>query len=145
MDRVQDEVQRVMQALGSPVRREILWLVAEDERPAGEIAAAVAVSAPTVSEHLKVLRQAGLVTMRVDRTFRLYRARREVLDGLQRLLPDTGDRWTPADDLPERDRAGARTSSVVLASAELACSRELAFTAFTDPDVYSRWLGVPVS
>ena len=46
MDRVQDEVQRVLSALGSPVRREILWLVADHERPAGEIAAAVAVSAP---------------------------------------------------------------------------------------------------
>ena len=145
MDRVQDEVQRVLSALGSPVRREILWLVADHERPAGEIASAVAVSAPTVSEHLKVLREAGLVTMRVDRTFRLYRARREVLDGLQRLLPDAGDRWTAADDLPERDRASARTAPAVLASVELPCPRELAFTAFTDPDVYTGWLGVPVS
>lgn len=145
MDRVHDEVHRVLQALGSAVRREILWLVSEDERPAGEIAAAVGVSAPTVSEHLKVLREAGLVTVRVDGTFRLYRARREVLDGLQRLLPDAGNRWTPADDLPERERASARTGLVVLASAELACPRELAFTAFTDPKLYSRWLGVPVS
>jgi DNA-binding transcriptional ArsR family regulator/uncharacterized protein YndB with AHSA1/START domain len=145
VDRVQDEIQTVLAALGSPVRREILWLVADQERPAGDIAAAVEVSAPTVSEHLKVLREAGLVAMRVDGTFRRYRARREVLGGLQRLLPPTGERWSPADDLPEREQASARTSSVVLASIQLECPREVAFTAFTDPEVYSRWLGVPVS
>jgi uncharacterized protein YndB with AHSA1/START domain len=114
-----DEIQRVLHALSSPVRREILWLIGDRERPAGEIAAGVHVSAPTVSEHLKVLRDAGLVA-------------------------DPGDRWTPADDLPERDRASARTAPVVIASVELPCSREIAFTALTDPEVYSRWLGVPV-
>lgn len=139
-----DDIQRVLDALGSPVRREILWLVRDRERPAGEIAAAVHVSAPTVSEHLKVLRDAGLVAMRVDGSFRRYRARREALDGLQRLLADSGDRWSPADDLPERERATTRTVPAVLTSVELACSREIAFTALTDPDVYSRWLGVPV-
>ena len=140
-----DEIQRVLHALASPVRREILWLVADEERPAGEIAAAVHVSAPTVSEHLKVLRDAGLVAMRVDGTFRRYRARREVLDGLQRLLPPDGDRWRPADDLPERERAVARTATVAVVSVELTCSRELAFRALTDPVLYSRWLGVPVT
>ena len=139
-----DEIQRVLHALSSPVRREILWLVGDRERPAGEIAAAVHVSAPTVSEHLKVLRDAGLVAMRVDGSFRRYRARREALEGLQRLLTDPGDRWNPADDLPERERASARTATAVLASAELTCSRQLAFAALTDPGVYSRWLGVPV-
>jgi DNA-binding transcriptional ArsR family regulator len=139
-----DDIQRVLHALNAPVRREILWLVDDRERPAGEIAAAVHVSAPTVSEHLKVLRDAGLVTMRVDGSFRRYRARREALDGLQRLLTDPGDRWTPADDLPERERASARTAGAVLASAELDCSQEVAFTAMTDAETYSRWLGVPV-
>ncbi|WP_331554629.1 metalloregulator ArsR/SmtB family transcription factor [Actinomycetospora sp.] len=140
-----DEIQRVLHALGSPVRREILWLVGDQERPAGEIAAAVRVSAPTVSEHLKVLRDAGLVTMRVDGTFRRYRARREALDGLQRLLVDSGGRWESADDVPERERASARTATAVLASVELACPREVAFTALTDPGIYSSWLGVPVT
>ncbi|NMO94149.1 metalloregulator ArsR/SmtB family transcription factor [Actinomycetospora sp. TBRC 11914] len=140
-----DEIQRVLQALGSPVRREILWLLGDGERAAGELAAGVHVSAPTVSEHLKVLRDAGLVTVRVDGTFRRYRARREALAGLRRLLADSGGRWEPAADVPERERASARTATVVIASAELACPRELAFTAFTDPEVYSSWLGVPVS
>ncbi len=139
-----DEVHRVLAALGSPVRREILWLLGDRERPAGEIAAAVDVSAPTVSEHLKVLRDAGLVAMRVDGNFRRYRARREALDGLRRLLPDAGDRWTPADDVPEREHASARVAPAVLASVELSCPREVAFTALTDPATYGRWLGVPV-
>ena len=139
-----DELHHVLHALGSPVRREILWSVGDRERPAGEIAAAVHVSAPTVSEHLKVLRDAGLVTMRVDGSFRRYRARREALDGLQRLLPGNGGRWAPADDVPERARADARTVPTVRASVALACPRERAFTALTDPGSYGRWLGVPV-
>jgi DNA-binding transcriptional ArsR family regulator/uncharacterized protein YndB with AHSA1/START domain len=139
-----DEVQQVLQALGSPVRREILWLIGDRERAAGEIAAGVHVSAPTVSEHLKVLRDAGLVVMRVDGSFRRYRARREALDGLAQLLAGPGDRWRPADDLPERERASARTAVAVIVTVDLPCPRETAFTALTDPEVYSRWLGVPV-
>lgn len=139
-----DEIQQVLNALGSPVRREILWLIGDHERPVGEIAAGLQVSAPTVSEHLKVLRDAGLVAMRVDGSFRRYRARREVLDGLGRLLTDDADRWAPADDVAEREFATARTGHAVFASVELGGSRERAFTALTDPEVYSRWLGVPV-
>ena len=56
------DIQRVIVALGSPVRREILGLIWERELPAGEIAAAFAVTKPTISQHLAVLREAGLVT-----------------------------------------------------------------------------------
>ena len=62
------DVQRVLAALASPVRREILWRIWDDELPAGAIAAAFEVSAPTISEHLAVLRDAELVTMTVDGT-----------------------------------------------------------------------------
>ena len=71
------DVQRVLAALASPVRREILWRIWDDELPAGAIAAAFEVSAPTISEHLAVLRDAELVTMTVDGSFRRYRARRD--------------------------------------------------------------------
>ncbi len=64
------DIQRVIVALGSPVRREILGLIWERELPAGEIAAAFAVTKPTISQHLAVLREAGLVTARAAGTSR---------------------------------------------------------------------------
>ena len=66
----------MLSALSSPVRREILALIWDRDLPAGEIAAAFRVTAPTISQHLAVLRDAGLVTMEVDGNFRRYRARR---------------------------------------------------------------------
>jgi len=139
------DVQSVLEALSSPVRREILWLIWREELPAGQIAAASGVTAPTVSEHLRVLRRAGLVIMRADGNFRRYRARQEGVRGLQAMLLDETAKWLPADDLQERRKAQARTVPAVVASAELDCGREAAFTAFTDAGLYSRWLGVPVT
>jgi DNA-binding transcriptional ArsR family regulator len=80
-------MQAILDAVVEPRRREILRLVHERELPAGEIAAAFPdVSRPTVSEHLRVLRRAGLVTERREGTRRLYRARREGLLGLREFL-----------------------------------------------------------
>ncbi|MEU7873612.1 metalloregulator ArsR/SmtB family transcription factor [Dactylosporangium sp. NPDC049140] len=62
--------------LGDPVRRRILELLADGERPAGAISEAVraefGISQPAVSQHLKVLREAGFATVRADGTRRLY-------------------------------------------------------------------------
>ena len=62
--------------LGDPVRRRVLELLADGERPAGEITtivqAELGVSQPAVSQHLKVLKQAGLVIDHQDGTRRLY-------------------------------------------------------------------------
>jgi DNA-binding transcriptional ArsR family regulator len=69
----------VLRAIAEPHRRKILKLVREHELSAGEIAAAFEVSRPAVSQHLKVLEQAGLLTVRKDGTRRLYRARREAI------------------------------------------------------------------
>jgi len=71
-----------LKAVAEPRRRAILRLVAEDELPAGEIAAAFDVSRTAVSQHLTVLKNAGLLTERRDGTRRLYRARPEGLAGL---------------------------------------------------------------
>jgi DNA-binding transcriptional ArsR family regulator/uncharacterized protein YndB with AHSA1/START domain len=139
------DVQRVLAALASPVRREILWRIWDEELAAGAIAAAFEVSAPTISEHLAVLRDAGLVTMTVDGSFRRYRARRDVLSGVQSLLLAESGKWLPADDLPERALATGRTVPMVLGCVDVPVDRPTAFTAFTDPAVYSRWLGVPVT
>jgi DNA-binding transcriptional ArsR family regulator/uncharacterized protein YndB with AHSA1/START domain len=139
------DVQRVLAALSSPVRREILWRIWDEELPAGAIASAFDVSAPTISEHLAVLRDADLVTMTVDGSFRRYRARRDSLRGLQSLLLAESTKWVPADDLPERELATARAVPMVIGWVDVPVDRWTAFTAFTDPAVYSRWLGVPVT
>ncbi len=69
----------VLRAIAEPNRRKILGLVRDRELSAGEIAAAFAVSRPAVSQHLKVLEQAGLLAVRKHGTRRLYRARREAI------------------------------------------------------------------
>ena len=63
-----------LHALADPRRREILSIVRDRELPAGEIADRFDVSRPAISQHLAVLRQAGLLTERRDGTRRLYRA-----------------------------------------------------------------------
>jgi uncharacterized protein YndB with AHSA1/START domain len=138
------DMQRVLAALTSPVRREILTLTWDRELRAGEIAEAFDVTAPTVSQHLAVLRDAGLVTMTTAGTARLYRARQDVLRGLHGALPGTR-KWMPADDLPETAAAAATTKRVVVTALDVATDQATTFAAFTDADVYSRWLGVPVT
>jgi DNA-binding transcriptional ArsR family regulator len=75
-----------LKALADPTRRRILELVRDAERPAGEIAEHFAVTRTAVSQHLTVLRGAGLLAERRDRTRRLYRARPEGLAELRSYL-----------------------------------------------------------
>src|SRR6266700_2161019 len=84
-ERATDEA---LKALAEPRRRAILRLVSADELAAGEIAAAFDVTRTAVSQHLTVLRSAGLLTERRDGTRRLYRARAEGLDGLRQFLDE---------------------------------------------------------
>ena len=126
------------------MRREILRLIWDQELPAGEIAAAFALTKPTISQHLGVLRRAGLVTMTATGTFRRYRARQEVLQRLNGALV-SDMKWTTADDLPERELSEASTKLVVVATVDVETDQEATFKAFVDPVAYSRWLGVPVT
>ena len=59
-------------ALADPTRREIVEMLAAGERSAGDIARQFDVSAPAISQHLKVLREARLVSVRVDAQRRIY-------------------------------------------------------------------------
>lgn len=88
-----------LRALAEPRRRAILRLVANDELAAGEIAAAFEVTRTAVSQHLTVLKKAGLLTERRDGTRRLYRARPEGLDGLREFLDDL---WSSSLDAARR-------------------------------------------
>jgi len=140
---VTEEPQRLLDALSSPVRREILWMVWDQELPVGDIAAAFDVTAPTISQHLAVLRGAGLVTMRAEGNFRRYRARQGAFGGFEALLSHTG-RWAPPDRLADGGIATVE-SDVVALSVEVDQPPAAAFSGFVDPDLYSRWLGVPVT
>jgi len=78
----------VLRALAEPRRRAILRLVAHDELAAGEIAASFDVTRTAISQHLTVLKGAGLIVERRAGTRRLYRARPEGLAGVRELLDE---------------------------------------------------------
>ena len=81
-------VEAAAQAIADPVRRKVLELVRDQELPAGEIAGQFDISRPAISRHLRVLRQAGLVSERRDGRQRLYRAEPTPLEELSRWLDD---------------------------------------------------------
>ena len=66
-------VDDTLRALANPTRRAMLELVWDAEQSSSEIAEAVGATRPAASQHLKVLRDAGLVLVRVDGNQRLYR------------------------------------------------------------------------
>jgi DNA-binding transcriptional ArsR family regulator len=84
-------METALRALSDPGRRRILTLVRDEEHSAGEIAAEFTVSWPAVSQHLRVLKEAGLLTERREGTRRLYRARPEGLDEVRAFLDDFWD------------------------------------------------------
>lgn len=133
-----------LRALRSRTRREILALVWDRELAAGEIAGEFPLTAATISEHLAVLRSAGLVRMTPVGTSRRYRARPEALEGLHGAL-EGATKWQTATGIPERALARTRTRPAVVAAVDLPVTAGAAFEAFTDPDRYSRWLQVPVT
>jgi len=75
-----------LHAIAQSSRREILWLVRENELTSGEIAGHFDVTRPAVSQHLKVLVQAGLIELRRQGTRRLYRARPNGLEEVRAFL-----------------------------------------------------------
>jgi DNA-binding transcriptional ArsR family regulator len=96
-------------ALAEPRRREILRLVRDGERSAGEIAAQFEVTRPAISQHLRVLKEAGLVDERRDGTRRLYRLRPEGLDDLRAFLDDLwGENLTRLKHAVEWDQRAKR-------------------------------------
>jgi|SRR5215211_1633536 len=81
-------VEAALKAIAASHRRTILRLVADDELSAGEISAHFELTRPAVSQHLTVLKEAGLVIERRDGTRRLYRARPEGLAELKAFLDE---------------------------------------------------------
>jgi len=79
-------VKDTLKAIAEPRRRQILTLVRDRELSAGDIAARFDISRPAISQHLGVLREAGLVSERRLGTRRLYRVRPEGLAELREFL-----------------------------------------------------------
>jgi DNA-binding transcriptional ArsR family regulator len=71
------------EALGDPHRREILRLLSAGDKPVVEIAAALPISRPAVSRHLRLLKEAGLVAEQAQGTRRIYHLRDEGLHAIQ--------------------------------------------------------------
>ncbi len=102
---------RSAHALADPTRREILRVVRDRECTAGTIAANFPISRPAISQHLRVLRDAELVTVRHEGTRRYYRSDPDALTELRAWLEDfwTGalDRLTAEAELEHARRSGA--------------------------------------
>ena len=98
------------EAIAQPKRREILRLLAAGELSAGEVASRFAVTQPAISQHLKVLRETGLVSERRDGTRRMYSVRPDGLADLQdflaQVLPAGLERLKHAAEDEERRRGG---------------------------------------
>jgi DNA-binding transcriptional ArsR family regulator len=99
----------VFQVLAEPRRRDMLVLLAEDERTAGDIARRFDVTRQAVSQHLRILLEAGLIRERREGTRRWYSARPE---GLAEVRTYVGSMWPAAlGDLKaaaEHEHASAR-------------------------------------
>src|SRR5210317_823284 len=101
-------------ALADPTRRQIIESLALGETSFGEIADKFEMSRPAVSQHLKVLREAGIVTARVDAQRRIYRLTDEGLDEVEAWLSKVREFWTQRLDrleqlLNETEQRGERS------------------------------------
>jgi DNA-binding transcriptional ArsR family regulator len=89
-------VDSTLAALADPTRRQVVELLRERPRPAGELAARARMSAPAMSRHLRVLRLSGLVAADAhedDARLRVYRLRREPFVALQAWLDQVDAFW----------------------------------------------------
>jgi DNA-binding transcriptional ArsR family regulator len=103
-------MEAALKAIAAPHRRQILSLVRDGELSAGEIAAHFDVTRPAVSQHLTVLKEAGLVDERRNGARRMYRVRPEGLRPIQEYLEEFWDERLEAlkreVELEERKKDG---------------------------------------
>jgi DNA-binding transcriptional ArsR family regulator len=90
-------------ALADPTRRRIVELLAVRDRTAGEIVDEFDMSAPAISQHLKVLREAGLVAVRAEGQHRIHAIAPEGFDELEAWLTKTKRFWERRLDALERE------------------------------------------
>jgi DNA-binding transcriptional ArsR family regulator len=95
-------VESIFEIIAEPNRRAILSLLVSSEQSVGEIERQLRMSQPTVSKHLRVLRDAGFVESTVDAQRRLYRLRPEPLQELETWLAPFRRFWSAHVDALER-------------------------------------------
>jgi DNA-binding transcriptional ArsR family regulator len=91
----------IFEALAEPTRRRIVIALREGDRPVGELADELQVSQPSISKHLRALREAGLVQVRPDAQRRLYGLRPEPLRELAAWLEPLRQVWADRLDALE--------------------------------------------
>src|SRR5258705_6356546 len=94
---------REFAALADPTRRRIVELLSTGERSAGEIVDEFDVSAPAISQHLKALRDAGLVQVRIDAQRRIYALDTTGLQNIDEWLKGVRKFWSDRLDVLERE------------------------------------------
>jgi len=138
-------MEAVLKAIAEPTRQEILRLVRDDEMSAGEIAEHFSISRPGVSQHVRVLIEAGLLSERREGTRRLYRFRSKAFEELLAFL----------DDFWASDSNGCASRSKVICergpmsadeitydrTVRIVAPREAVFEYFVDPSKVCRWMG----
>src|SRR3954469_22716624 len=92
----------IFEVLAEPHRRQILELLRTGERAAGELVDRLGIAQPTVSKHLKLLREHGLVSVRQDAQRRVYRLRPEPLAEVDAWLTPYREHWRGRLDALER-------------------------------------------
>jgi DNA-binding transcriptional ArsR family regulator len=91
------QIDRTLAALADPHRRRVVELLRERPRPAGDLARAVGVSAPTMSRHLRTLRESGLVEEshpEFDARIRIYALKAEPMMRLKAWLEESERLWS---------------------------------------------------
>jgi DNA-binding transcriptional ArsR family regulator len=102
-------MEAALKAIAEPRRRQILLLVRGGEMTAGEIASHFEVTRPAISQHLTVLKEAGLVSERRDGTKRIYRLRPEGVEELRAFVEDMwAERLVTLKDEAEREERRRR-------------------------------------
>ena len=139
-------MEAAIRALAEPRRRRILELVRDGELTAGEIASTFDVSRPAVSQHLTVLKQAGLLAERREGTKRLYRARARGWRTSASSSRPSGTVGSSDSGWRRSSRKGegavaARQDEAVEREVLIAARPETVFEFFTDPEKQVLWMG----
>ena len=128
----------VFAVIAEGTRRQILERLRDGDRAVGELVVELQVSQPTVSKHLKVLREAGLVTMRAQGQKRYYALRAEPLDQVRSWLdgfePRAGDAEPFVDELAPAADATLGAEQMTDADAPAAATIAATAPGATEPD-----------